>query len=825
MNWNAVLADWDERWRYPSLLVELAYPGGTADDRRYADRLLDGIAVPVTDPGEAVAVLLERGEFGVAQRLAEGGLFRDDAASDLIEQVSAAEQATVGELARRRDGLVQRMRRAGSSESPPPMSALPRERRAAAVNALDEWEREHLLATEAELKARLERSLAARDPDSHGEWAAAVRGCLDAGEFPAAERLLEDGPSADVPGGPASVPRWTRWPWSDRHLPEILRWYHDGAAPPGFPDRWRPPEQDRTAPEMLRALEELHRQCDLDSVREFATALDDALGAGRLPHSVTPVGEGFLTHLVAVSDYRLPWIALPKKVPLYVGPPGWAPPEGPAAVWFVPAVGVPGALPGVAALDATAIFRLVAPTGTGRPSSPAVRRANLLREVCRRLRVADVLGEDTATAQFPTSAHETRDAIAWCLDLLGVHPGLGVTDALLYDTGAYPRALRVALEQLAPDGRRPLELIAEDLALWRRDRAAMEKFHRRVLAPIFADREVAVLLHIALMTNGEQPDALFTVDDLSQYLAVHPSSDDLISLPAAAHRTITGVLLEARGPDGYGWSRPGLAALLGAVDVEALLNDDFDELVQRRSRTIKSADLELQNLGLTSAMHQVKTGVFAVKNILVELTGRRGEHQDQLDRAVALIADLDDVWALSEPEGATNLLRRKVFDLRELLRGRWHQFDLAHRDIEIAFRADGADAPLVWGSRPLLRLALDNLINNGARAAEATRDGECGHVRLSCGIEPHEPGRPPAWARIDIEDSGPGIPPEIRRELLNPNGERVSEHGGGVGFRHAMDHIAYNGGVLDILDRPSDLGGTHLAIRLPLTGTHNGQNG
>ncbi|MBT2234423.1 HAMP domain-containing sensor histidine kinase [Nonomuraea sp. NEAU-A123] len=820
MNWLAVLADWDGRWRYPALLVEVARPAGARLEQRCAERILDGIAEPVSEPRQAIEVLLERGEFGVAQGLAGSGLFPTDTANDIADMVRAAQEATKSELARRRDGLIQRAQRAQFHEPPPAVSSLLRDRRQEAVDTLNDWE-SRLHEAEAKEKARLTKWLTAEESAGNTEWADAVQGCLDAGEFPAAERLLEAGPAKDVPGGPHCVPRWAPWPWSDRELPEILRWYRGGAAPPGFRRHWCPVPDDVPTTDLLATLEKLNRRCDQETVRDFAAALDHALGAGRLPHEVEPYGTGFRTHLAAVSDYRLPWLDLPKKIPLYIGPPGWTPSADRQALWFVPGSGTSGAAPppGVAVLDATTILRLIAPERTGDPANESHRRVNLLREIGGQLRVADVLGEHATAVLHQTSVHETRDAIAWCLDLLGVHPGGGVMDTLLYDTGAYLRALRVALEQLAPDGRRPVELTVEDLAAWRQDRETMADFHERVLAPICSDREVAVLLHVALMIYGERPDAEFTVDDLGEYLAIGRSFDDLASLAAATRRAITGVLFEGRGTGVYGWSRPGLAALLSSGDMEARLDEDFEELTQRRLRTIGSATLHLQNVGLTSAMHQVKTNVFAVKDILSELAARN-DHPNQLARALLFIADLDEVWALSEPEGAQTLLKRVPFDLCALLRGRRHHFHVTYKDVQITLQEDAADPLIVWGSRPLVKLALDNLLNNAVRAAQRTQRGTRGRVHLSFDTESLEPGKPPAWARIGVEDSGCGIPPELRRVLLDPDVRRVrSEYGGGVGVRHAQDHITYNGGMLEIMDQMSGLGGAHLEVWLPLAGT------
>jgi signal transduction histidine kinase len=817
-----ILPMWKGRWRYPSLLSLL----GTAspqrlDDASVVDAILRGIAEPVRDPQEAISVLVASGEYDTARTLAESGLVVGSAADEIDAEIDAAMRAAGAELARRENGLTQRARRVGLQDKPPNALVVLDERRADAVAELDAWE-ETITAAEAELRQRLEAELTAvlpgesAQPGESAEWADAVRACLEAGEFPAARQLLAEGPLTEAGGGPLTVPRWPAWPWPDRSITEILGWYRGlGPAPRTFLARWGPGET-----ELLETVAGLRSGLGEDAVRRFAAALDRQLGAeDEIPHQVQPEGDGFRTHLAdASADYRLPRLALPGRLPLYIGPPGWTPPETAPAVWFVPDVGAADAPapPGVARIDATVLFQLIAPDRAQHPTSGSQRRVNLLRRLCRQFRLADVLGDSATSVIAGLPGYDPREAIAWYLDLLGCHLGKGVVDALLYDTGAYPPALWAAIARLAPEEGRPRELTLEDVDAWRQSGEAMRDLHDQVLGSVLPDREVAALLHAALLAYGGQPESVFTLRGLESHPDVGALlSGESISLSEAADRVAARVLLERKEPGIYGWSKPGLAMLLAVTnDIQAYLADDIRELAERRTRSLEIADLELRNTSLESAVHQLKTTFFVVKDILTELDAA-GQRADDVRRARGLIDDLDDVWPkVAQSGGALSLLDRSSFDLTELLNGRRRYFSMNYTDIEVTMPPGGADGwagVSVWGSRPLVKLALDNILNNAVRETRRKENGDR-RIRLSLGVIPQESHEPPAWALVDIEDSGPGIPPDQIEALRTGNS-------GGMGINHAYHHIQYNGGELVISDRPSpDLGGAHVQIRLPLSG-------
>jgi signal transduction histidine kinase len=68
-------------------------------------------------------------------------------------------------------------------------------------------------------------------------------------------------------------------------------------------------------------------------------------------------------------------------------------------------------------------------------------------------------------------------------------------------------------------------------------------------------------------------------------------------------------------------------------------------------------------------------------------------------------------------------------------------------------------------------------------------------------------------ARVFIEDRGPGVPPEIRDEIWNPD-VTTKRSGTGLGLAIVRQTVAHHGGTADVLDREG--GGASFRVDLPL---------
>lgn len=116
------------------------------------------------------------------------------------------------------------------------------------------------------------------------------------------------------------------------------------------------------------------------------------------------------------------------------------------------------------------------------------------------------------------------------------------------------------------------------------------------------------------------------------------------------------------------------------------------------------------------------------------------------------------------------------------------------------------EAP-VQGEPSLLSRLIGVLVDNALRYG---RDG--GHVRLAVRAEG-------AFARFDVEDDGPGVPPADRGRVFDrfyrgEQARRQRSDGSGLGLAIAAWIVARHHGQIEVGD--SDLGGARFTVRLPL---------
>lgn len=141
-------------------------------------------------------------------------------------------------------------------------------------------------------------------------------------------------------------------------------------------------------------------------------------------------------------------------------------------------------------------------------------------------------------------------------------------------------------------------------------------------------------------------------------------------------------------------------------------------------------------------------------------------------------------------------------------------FELEAERQQIALRLErDPDLPLVEASGAGLQQVMFNLINNAFQAIEGP-----GEVQVKVGlgnIPALADGRERAAVRIEVQDSGCGIPQDLLSKVTDPFfSTRRAERGTGLGLAVVRTIIAEHGGSLDI---HSDEGrGTTVRIELPL---------
>jgi C4-dicarboxylate-specific signal transduction histidine kinase len=117
-----------------------------------------------------------------------------------------------------------------------------------------------------------------------------------------------------------------------------------------------------------------------------------------------------------------------------------------------------------------------------------------------------------------------------------------------------------------------------------------------------------------------------------------------------------------------------------------------------------------------------------------------------------------------------------------------------------------ASSPLVLATERQLAHLVANLLVN---AAQAIADGDADTNRIEIRTGSNERG----WAVIDVEDSGAGVPDELRDQIFEPYFSTKRGRGSGLGLTIARELVDDLGGELRLTSAPRR--GAHFRIELP----------
>lgn len=257
-----------------------------------------------------------------------------------------------------------------------------------------------------------------------------------------------------------------------------------------------------------------------------------------------------------------------------------------------------------------------------------------------------------------------------------------------------------------------------------------------------------------------------------------------------------------------------LAPEAGASEVDQLsraLGEMVDSLQQ--AVTAERAAQERMQEFLGDASHELRTPLTVVRGYL-EMISKPGLPADAVDRAhermsseiqrmERLIRDLLQIAELSEATSAIALIDE--VDLSEVVETATDDLRVLQPNREVG--AEVESGLRVAGREDLLRQLLANLFGNIARHTQGQD-----RVRVKLAGDG-------AWAQLDIEDAGPGLPDEAYDKGMDAfkrfDPSRSRENGGsGLGMSIIQGIVRTLGGTMRL--SKSELGGLHTCIRLPL---------
>lgn len=230
---------------------------------------------------------------------------------------------------------------------------------------------------------------------------------------------------------------------------------------------------------------------------------------------------------------------------------------------------------------------------------------------------------------------------------------------------------------------------------------------------------------------------------------------------------------------------------------------DITARKEAEDRLVQQAALAQVGQMAAVVAHEVRNPLAGIKGTLQVLMGRRRAGDDELPimreavaRVDALSALIDDLMTYARPRPP----RLTRVDLKTLLDDAvgYLRRDPAWSEIDLTLATTPA---VVLADPDLMKATLANLLINAAQAMN-------GRGQLLATL-----AATPGGAVVEIADSGPGIPPDIRERVLEPF-FTTKARGGGLGLPIAKRTAELHSGRLEIVCPPT--GGTRVSITLPL---------
>lgn len=242
-----------------------------------------------------------------------------------------------------------------------------------------------------------------------------------------------------------------------------------------------------------------------------------------------------------------------------------------------------------------------------------------------------------------------------------------------------------------------------------------------------------------------------------------------------------------------------------------VLGEDVTSREETRERLLQSERLAAIGRLAAQITHEIRNPLSSVA-LNIELLGDDIVHlpaERQKEAGSILAAVGKEVDRLTQiTEGYLRFAKlpapRKIAgDVGDLLADivAFTQADAAKAGVMLELQVE-PDLPPVPHDPARLRQAVLNLLRNGVEAA-----GRGGTVRLGARVSPSGKG-----ARVSVEDTGPGVPEDVKARLFQPF-FTTKPQGTGLGLMLAREIVLEHKGELEVERSP--LGGASFTIELP----------
>jgi K+-sensing histidine kinase KdpD len=251
-----------------------------------------------------------------------------------------------------------------------------------------------------------------------------------------------------------------------------------------------------------------------------------------------------------------------------------------------------------------------------------------------------------------------------------------------------------------------------------------------------------------------------------------------------------------------------VAGMLGVV-VASLVGTERRRRAAEEARAVALAQVDEQRAALLrSVSHDLRSPLATIRAAATDLDSgveygpatRRElltlviEESERLDRLVA------NLLSMSRIEAGALTPNREPVDLHELIDACIARLSrLLHRvRVDVVVEPD---VPLVPVDYTLIDQVLSNLLENAARHSPPD-----GRVRVSCRTDND-------LVMIDVDDEGPGVPPDARASIFEAFCGAGDSGSTGIGLAICRSVVEAHDGTIDVHDAPS--GGARFTLRLP----------
>jgi signal transduction histidine kinase len=243
-------------------------------------------------------------------------------------------------------------------------------------------------------------------------------------------------------------------------------------------------------------------------------------------------------------------------------------------------------------------------------------------------------------------------------------------------------------------------------------------------------------------------------------------------------------------------------------------DDEFSILAVNTNAMLERIEKLVQGIRQVSdnIAHDLRTPLTRLR-AEVEVALQRNDpeaHRLALERTLSELQNMQAIFnsllAIGRAEAGSMPVRRNSVDLSELLNELVELYAPSAEEHDLDLSSDIAEGLQIEGDRQLLAQAMSNLLDNALKYVPAG-----GRIELHAA---HQGGR----VEVRLEDSGPGIPPEMREKVferftrLDPSRTMA---GSGLGLSLVKAFVELHRGSIGISQ--SSLGGTAFTILLPLS--------